>query len=68
MIRVGIIGYGYWGPHIARNFHAADDCEVSVICDKSPAAQGGFNAPIQVCAPRATFRKCCLRRRLTLSP
>lgn len=39
MIRVGIIGYGYWGPHIARNFHAADDCEVSVICDKSPAAQ-----------------------------
>ena len=40
MIRVGIIGYGYWGPHIARNFHAADDCEVSVICDKSPAAQG----------------------------
>ena len=38
MIRVGIIGYGYWGPHIARNFHAADDCEVTVICDKSPAA------------------------------
>jgi predicted dehydrogenase len=39
MIRVGIIGYGYWGPHIARNFHAVDGCEVSVICDKSPAAQ-----------------------------
>ena len=39
MIRVGIIGYGYWGPQIARNFHAADDCEVAVICDKNPAAQ-----------------------------
>ncbi|MGD0046026.1 MAG: Gfo/Idh/MocA family oxidoreductase [Bryobacteraceae bacterium] len=39
MIRVGIIGYGYWGPHIARNFNAADDCEVAVICDKSPTAQ-----------------------------
>jgi predicted dehydrogenase len=38
MIRVGIIGYGYWGPQIARNFHGADDCEVSVICDKNPAA------------------------------
>jgi predicted dehydrogenase len=38
MIRVGIIGYGYWGPHIARNFHGADDCEVTVICDKNPAA------------------------------
>ncbi len=39
MIRVGIVGYGYWGPQIARNFHAADDCEVAVICDKNPAAQ-----------------------------
>src|SRR5690242_20684351 len=36
MIRVGIIGYGYWGPRIARNFHGIDNCEVSVICDKSP--------------------------------
>ncbi len=40
MIRVGIIGYGYWGPQIARNFNGVDGCEVSVICDKSPAAQG----------------------------
>ena len=39
MIRVGIIGYGYWGPQIARNFHAAEDCKVTVICDKNPAAQ-----------------------------
>jgi predicted dehydrogenase len=39
MIRVGIIGYGYWGPHIARNFHAVDGCEIATICDKSPAAQ-----------------------------
>jgi predicted dehydrogenase len=35
MIRVGLIGYGYWGPRIARNFYALKDCEVSVICDKS---------------------------------
>ncbi|MGO9008524.1 MAG: Gfo/Idh/MocA family protein [Bryobacteraceae bacterium] len=39
MIRVGIIGYGYWGPQIARNFSGREDCKVSVICDKSPAAQ-----------------------------
>jgi predicted dehydrogenase len=38
MIRVGIIGYGYWGPQIARNFRSTDDCEVPVICDKNPAA------------------------------
>jgi predicted dehydrogenase len=39
MIRIGIIGYGYWGPQIARNFNSIDDCEVSTICDKNPAAQ-----------------------------
>ena len=36
MIRIGIIGYGYWGPRIARNFYALKDCEVAAICDKSP--------------------------------
>src|ERR1700733_6546020 len=36
MIRVGIIGYGYWGPGIARNFHGLPGCELSMICDKSP--------------------------------
>lgn len=38
MIRIGIIGYGYWGPRIARNFQGLNGCEVSVICDRSPAA------------------------------
>jgi predicted dehydrogenase len=38
MIRMGVIGYGYWGPQIVRNFHAAEDCEVAVVCDKSPKA------------------------------
>jgi predicted dehydrogenase len=38
MIRVGIIGYGYWGPNIARNFQAVNDCQVAMICDNSPKA------------------------------
>jgi predicted dehydrogenase len=38
MIRMGVIGYGYWGPRIVRNFHAAEGCEVAVVCDKSPDA------------------------------
>ena len=35
MIRIGVIGYGYWGPQIVRNFHGLDGCEVAVVCDKS---------------------------------
>ena len=37
MIRVGIIGFGYWGPQIARNFQAADECRLAAICDNNPA-------------------------------
>src|SRR5438876_8401502 len=36
MIRIGVIGYGYWGPGIVRNFDATADCEVTMVCDRSP--------------------------------
>lgn len=38
MIKTAIIGYGYWGPRIARNFNTADGCKVVAICDKNPAS------------------------------
>jgi predicted dehydrogenase len=38
MIRVGVIGYGYWGPNIVRNLSGSDSTSVRMICDKSPAA------------------------------
>ena len=38
MIRVGVIGYGYWGPVVARNFYGTDGCELAAVCDRSPAA------------------------------
>ena len=37
-VRVGVIGYGYWGPNIVRNLHGLDDCEVKAVCDKSSSA------------------------------
>jgi len=33
MIKIGIIGYGYWGPNIARNFNACDNAQLVSICD-----------------------------------
>ena len=35
MIKVGLIGYGYWGPNLARNFNANPNFELSAICDFS---------------------------------
>ena len=36
--KVGIIGFGYWGPNIVRNFHNHPDCEVKFICDNNENA------------------------------
>ena len=36
MIKIGLIGYGYWGPNLARNFNNNNDFELSAICDFSP--------------------------------
>jgi predicted dehydrogenase len=38
MIRIGVIGYGYWGPNIVRNLHSLEGCHVAAVCDRSPAA------------------------------
>lgn len=38
MIRVGIIGYGYWGPNLARAIAESDDFSLEMIADMSPAA------------------------------
>ena len=38
MIRIGVIGYGYWGPNIVRNLHGVDSARVEMVCDKSSAA------------------------------
>ena len=36
MIKIGLIGYGYWGPNLARNFNSNPDLELQAICDFSP--------------------------------
>src|SRR4026209_1846097 len=33
MINVGVIGYGYWGPNLVRNFLAAPGSAVTSVCD-----------------------------------
>lgn len=35
MLNMGIIGYGYWGPNIVRNFNNVEDATVRFICDSS---------------------------------
>src|SRR5262245_18818731 len=36
-IKIGIVGYGYWGPNLVRNFSGCAQTEVVAICDANPA-------------------------------
>lgn len=33
MIRIGVIGYGYWGPNLVRNFFESKHAQVTRVCD-----------------------------------
>jgi predicted dehydrogenase len=33
MVKIGIIGYGYWGPNLVRNFFGAKNCKVVSVAD-----------------------------------
>ena len=35
MIRIGIVGLGYWGPNLVRCFSELSDCKVTAVCDQS---------------------------------
>ena len=35
MLRVGIVGLGYWGPNLVRCFSDLEDCKVTAVCDQS---------------------------------
>jgi predicted dehydrogenase len=34
-IKIGVVGCGYWGPNLVRNFRQAPDCHLKVLCDAS---------------------------------
>jgi predicted dehydrogenase len=37
MIRIGVIGCGYWGPNLIRSFSESDGATVESICDRNPS-------------------------------
>ena len=36
-LKIGVIGAGYWGPNLLRNFAACPETRVAAICDAQPA-------------------------------
>jgi predicted dehydrogenase len=42
-INIGVIGYGYWGPNIVRNFFSAANCSVKAVADGRPERLAALN-------------------------
>jgi predicted dehydrogenase len=41
---VGVVGLGYWGPNLARNFDRLPGVELTWLCDASEEARGRWGA------------------------
>lgn len=39
-MRIGLIGYGYWGPNLARALSQTEKCEFVACCDANPKSLG----------------------------
>jgi predicted dehydrogenase len=42
-MRIGVVGLGYWGPNLARNFDRLPDTELAWICDASEDARARWS-------------------------
>ncbi|MCX8011709.1 MAG: gfo/Idh/MocA family oxidoreductase, partial [Desulfobacterota bacterium] len=36
MLKIAVVGCGYWGPNLIRNFYSLPDCRVKKVCDLNP--------------------------------
>ena len=38
MLNIAVVGFGYWGPNIVRNFYSAEKANVVFVCDRESKA------------------------------
>ncbi len=50
-MKVAVVGYGYWGPNLVRNFSNTPDCEVAYVVEKDSSQ----HARIQGAYPNITI-------------
>jgi predicted dehydrogenase len=46
-LQLALVGLGYWGPNLARNFAAIDGCDLAWCCDASEQARSRFAGQYQ---------------------
>ena len=55
MTTVGVVGLGYWGPNLARNFDRLPDAELSWLCDASEEALARWGTAFPTARTTSSF-------------
>src|SRR5580704_9195980 len=55
VINVGVVGCGYWGPNLVRNFRALPNCNLKMMCDISSARLNALQQLYPDVAPETNF-------------
>jgi predicted dehydrogenase len=45
-LRIAVVGAGYWGPNLARNFRSSEDWDLAAICDLDRARAEKLSATL----------------------
>ena len=64
-VSVGVVGLGYWGPNLARNFDVLPGCELAWCCDGEPWRANASNPCSAAPASPIGSRICSRIRRST---
>jgi predicted dehydrogenase len=54
-INVGVVGCGYWGPNLVRNFRSLPGCNLKMMCDVSEARLNTLQALYPEVLPELNF-------------
>jgi predicted dehydrogenase len=56
MVGIGLVGYGYWGPNLGRNFAATPGCRLVAICDQSRSRLEGAGRQFPSCSTTTRYQ------------
>jgi predicted dehydrogenase len=54
-IKVGVVGCGYWGPNLVRNFRSLPECDLKMMCDLDAARLQNLTALYPDVVPEMNF-------------
>jgi predicted dehydrogenase len=54
-VKIGVVGCGYWGPNLVRNFRSLPDCSLKMMCDISDERLKHLNGLYPEVQPETDF-------------